>query len=192
MELWHWRKTRMNFAPSAFWYARPGGRSNVAPDPASAALPVARKVDDIIEVLRVPGAIEGETLKILERTGGTSEVQIIADLGWSGHRQLWWLNGTPGSALALALPVAQAGRYRVEAELTKAVDYGIVQILLNGTKAGQPIDLYAEKVAHGRVDLGEFDLTTGENRLEIVITGANPKAVKKHMFGLDYVLLTKK
>ncbi len=192
MELWHWRKTRMNYAPSAFWYARPGGRSNVAPDPASAALPVARKVEDIIEVVRVAGALEGEALRILERTGGTTEVQTIADLGWSGNKQLWWINGEPGSRLILALPVEQAGRYRVEAELTKAVDYGIVQISVNGAKAGAPLDLFAQKVEHGRVDLGEVDLQAGENRLEIVITGANEKAVKKHMFGLDYVILTKK
>ncbi|HAK94878.1 MAG TPA: DUF2961 domain-containing protein [Planctomycetes bacterium] len=192
MELWHWRTTRMNFAPSAFWYARPGSRSNVAPDPASAALPVAREMEDVVEVVRVPGAIEGETLNVLERTGGSFEVQTIGNLGWSRNRQLWWIDGAPGDKLVIAFPVAESGRYRVEAELTKAVDYGIVQVLVNGAKAGEPIDLFAEKVGHVRADLGEFDLAAGANRLEVVITGANAKAVKRHMFGLDYLLLTKR
>ena len=42
MELWHWRHTKMNYAPAVFWYARPGATRNVAPDPESAALPVAK------------------------------------------------------------------------------------------------------------------------------------------------------
>ncbi len=191
MELWHWRKTRMNFAPSAFWYARPGGRANVAPDPVSAALPVAREMDDVVEVVRVPGAIEGETLKVVEHTGGSFEVQTIGDLGWSGHRQLWWLDGAPGDKLVIEFPAAEAGRYRVEAELTQAVDYGIVQMLVNGAKAGEPIDLFADRLAHSRANLGAFELAAGANRLEVVITGANAKAVKRHMFGLDFLLLTK-
>ncbi len=58
MELWHWRSTRMNYAPATFWYARPGARSNVRPDPKAAALPVARKQSDVVEVLGVPGAAE--------------------------------------------------------------------------------------------------------------------------------------
>jgi hypothetical protein len=49
MELWHWRNTRMNYAPATFWYARPGAQCNVAPDPASARLPVARKRSDVVE-----------------------------------------------------------------------------------------------------------------------------------------------
>jgi hypothetical protein len=49
MELWHWRQTRMNYAPTTFWYARPGATSNVPPDPQSAALPVAKKRSDVVD-----------------------------------------------------------------------------------------------------------------------------------------------
>ncbi len=38
----------------------------------------------------------------------------------------------------------------------------------------------------------KHDLTQGSNRLTIEIVGSNPKAVKKHMFGLDYVQLVPK
>jgi len=37
------------------------------------------------------------------------------------------------------------------------------------------------------IELGTFDLTAGENQLAITITGANEKAVKSYMVGLDYV-----
>ena len=190
MELWHWRHTKMNFAPSTFWYARPGGRANLRPDPASAALPVARHRSDVVEVVRVEGAIEGESLKILERTGGATEIQDIDTFDWSGNSQLWWIDANVGDRLVLALPVERAGRYRVHAQLTKAVDYGIVQISINGTNAGKPIDLFNRGVINQRFDLGVFDLATGVNRLEIVITGTNPAAVQRRMFGLDYLLVS--
>jgi len=54
MELWHWRNTRMNYAPTTFWYARPGATSNVAPDPKAAAQPVAHTRSDVVEALRAP------------------------------------------------------------------------------------------------------------------------------------------
>jgi hypothetical protein len=38
-------------------------------------------------------------------------------------------------------------------------------------------------------DLGEHDLTAGEHKLTVEVTGANPKALKAYMFGLDYVRL---
>ena len=49
MELWHWRNTKMNYAPATFWYARPGAVSNVKPDPKTAAEPVAREAADVAE-----------------------------------------------------------------------------------------------------------------------------------------------
>lgn len=189
MELWHWRHTRMNFAPSTFWYGRPGSRSNVKPDPETAALKVALSEDDVVDVFRVPGAIEGESLRIVERTGGKTEVQGGAQHGWSGNRQLWWLEGKPGDRLVLEIPSPKAGRARVKANLTKAVDYGIVAIALNGKEVEKPIDRFHPDVKHDVVDLGVFDLQEGTNRLEVRIVGSNPSAVKKHMFGLDYLLL---
>ncbi len=50
MELWHWRSTQMNYAPATFWYARPGARGNVKPDPKSAALPVPKQRSDVVDV----------------------------------------------------------------------------------------------------------------------------------------------
>ncbi len=38
-------------------------------------------------------------------------------------------------------------------------------------------------------DCGTFDLKAGDNELSVTVVGANPKAAKNYMFGLDYVLL---
>jgi hypothetical protein len=187
MELWHWRNTKMNYAPSVFWYARPGATCNVEPDPEAASLPVAKKRSDIIEVRRVAGAIEGESLVIVESTGGTAEVQEV-DHGWSGGAQLWWIDGKPGDRLVLEVPVETAGRYRVIADLTKAVDYGIVRLTIGG-QASDEFDRYHPAVANDAVELGTFELSEGVNRLEVEIIGANEKAIARHMFGLDYLKL---
>ena len=87
-------------------------------------------------------------------------------------------------------PSKKAGKYEVERQLTKARDYGIVQLSLDGKKAGEPIDLYNDGVipTDPPVSLGTHDLTAGEHKLTVEIVGANAKAVKGYMFGLDYLI----
>jgi len=73
--------------------------------------------------------------------------------------------------------------------LTKARDYGIVQLYVDGNKAGEPIDLYnPEVISTGPIGLGTWELEKGEHCLEVEIVGANPKAIKAYMFGLDQIL----
>jgi hypothetical protein len=187
MELWHWGKTKTNFAPSTFWYAQPGATASIKPDPETVAKPVAKERTDLVPVFRVPGAIEGESLKVVERTGGSSEAQN-APFGWSGDAQLWWMDGKVGDQLVLEFPVEKAGSYKVMANLTKAADYGVVEIRVNN---GPPkeFDRFNSDVRHDLVELGTFDLKDGPNTLTVKIVGANPQAAPRRMFGLDYVKL---
>ena len=74
--------------------------------------------------------------------------------------------------------------------MTKAIDYGIVQFHLDGNRIESPIDLFNDGVTStGPLSLGTVQLTAGEHRLSVEIVGANSKAVKGYMFGLDYVRL---
>ncbi|MHB8972837.1 MAG: glycoside hydrolase family 172 protein [Pirellulaceae bacterium] len=188
MELWHWANTVVNYAPATFWYARPDATQNVAPDPETAAKPVALKRSDVVETLHVQGALEGEDLKTLEMTGGTLEKQTGAHFRWSGDTQLWWRDAAEGARLVLEFPVEKAGRYEVVANLTKAIDYGIVKVSLNDGEPKQ-FDRFNDGVANDSLVLGLFELPQGPNRLTVEIAGANEKAVKSHMFGLDYLQL---
>lgn len=143
---------------------------------------------------KVKDAVEGEGLKILSITGGQARPQpmnaFTADK-WSGVDHLWWTGGEVGDKLTLELPVAKAGTYELHAVLTKARDYGIVQLYLNDKKLGDPIDLFnsPDVVTTGDLNLGRHDLTAGKHKLVVEITGTNEKAVKAYMFALDYVLL---
>jgi hypothetical protein len=78
---------------------------------------------------------------------------------------------------------------QVSAVLTTARDYGIVQLAFDGQTTGPPIDLYSPEVTNtDPIPLGTFNLTEGEHILTVEIVGANQKAVKSYMFGLDEVM----
>lgn len=95
--------------------------------------------------------------------------------------------------ITLEFSTQSAGNYEVFAAFTRAPDFGIVQIAINGEDAGAPRDFYAESLEFGpEVSLGEFALNAGANAITATIRGANPKAIPAHMFGLDYVRLEMK
>ncbi len=180
------RPTR--YAATVYWYLAPGGS-----DPYS-SVPVADRTNYFAPapVDKVAGALEGEQMKILSLTGGHAQKQEMAGWGekWSDNAQLWWTGAKPGDRLELALPVAKTGHYQVLAQFTKAADYGIVQLSLDGEKVGSPMDFFHDGVVPtGELDLGTRELSAGPHQLTVEIMGANPKAVKSFMFGLDYAKL---
>jgi len=178
------------YAATSYWYLEPGGKDPYRPVPLTERLgwyvPVAPSV--------VKGAIEAEKMKVLKVTGGELHRQEMALHGtpWSQDTQLWWTQAKPGDILQLELPVGSDGSYELKAQFTKAQDYGIVQMSLDGSSLGKPIDLYnAGVTATGEVSLGVHQLSRGNHTLTAEIVGANEKAIKSHMFGLDYVRLVK-
>ena len=186
MELWHWNdKCLVNLAVVSYWYARPG---------ATDAFPPIRRQDAVVRPLaeyvvpKVAGAVEGESLKIAQ-VKGTAEPQDWESL--SAGRHLWWHAGMqPGDRLVVSFPSPKSGKYRVVGHFLKARDYGIHQLAINGAKAGGPIDFYNPDVTPSKeMDLGTFQLREGDNELSVTVVGANAKAVKAYMFGLDYLLL---
>jgi hypothetical protein len=111
---------------------------------------------------------------------------------WTNDDQLWWTGAKPGDTLQIALPVESDGRYNVSVILTKAVDYGIVQLSIDGKKMGKPIDLFNRGVIRAdAIPLGTTELTRGEHVLGVEIVGKNEAAVPSYMFGLDEVVLEK-
>ncbi len=141
---------------------------------------------------RIAGAFEGEGMRVLEKSGGNTVEQGLDGFGagWSENSQLWWTGAKIGEKLSLELPVKEAGKYKLLAQLTKAKDYGIVQFYLDDKKLGDAIDLYNDKVIpSGPLSLGTLDLTAGAHKITLEIVGANEKSEKAFMVGLDYVKL---
>lgn len=143
---------------------------------------------------RVPGALEGESLKVLRATAGQTTVQKMGGFAkdrWSGGEQLFWTGAKPGERLELDLPVKTTGLYNLAAAFTMARDYATVQVHLDDKPLGDPLDLYnyPDVLTTGMLEIGQQELSAGSHKLTIEITGANSSAVKAHMVGLDYIQL---
>jgi len=144
--------------------------------------------------------IEGESLKVL-KADGTAIPQGMSSFGaglWSGNSQLWWLAGKKGASLTVEFSAPVSGDYEIHFAGTKAIDYGIHSFTFNGTSLGSTHDFYQAKgVSHtGQIKIGKTKLKAGKNVLTITITitstGTNPDAdaVKKFMFGIDFLRIT--
>jgi WD40 repeat protein len=146
--------------------------------------------------------LEGELLRVVGRTGGSSFAQpmnIFSAASWSGNEHLFWRDAKLKDRLDLELPVARAGRYEVQIVLTKARDYATVQLWLDGEKLGEPIDLYSQPgpdpaeysdvVTTGVLKFAPRELAAGAHKLSVEVVGANRDAKAGYMFGLDYVRL---
>ncbi len=145
---------------------------------------------------RVPGAIEGESVQVLNRTGGMSQSQDMSAFRaerWSGSSQLWWTGAKPGDVLTVQLPVSGKGEYELDLVLTRARDYGVFQVLLDDREIGGPIDLFntPDVRTTGVLTLPLGPLRPGPHRLGFRVVGANPAAVRAYMFGLDFMRLRK-
>ena len=188
MELWHWHEsTKVNMAVTTYWYGRPGAKA--ANQPVTSEIAVVRPIEPYVAP-RVKGAIEGEDMTIAKVSG------VAAPQDWgglSGEKHLWWHKGFgPGDTLAVHFPAPDPGTYRVYARFLTAKDYGIHQLSINGTKAGEPMDFYSPKIAATKEkDLGVFLLDKEANTFQATVIGANPKAIKSYMLGLDYLRLEK-
>jgi hypothetical protein len=177
------------YACTTYWYLDTEGVDHYKP------APVDQRIGywGPIEVYRVKDAIEGESMTIISTSGGNAATQDMSGYseGWSGEAHLWWTGAKPGDTLKLALPVKKAGTYKLTGQLTKAIDYGIVAVKVDGKEVkGSPFDLFNKGViATGQLEMGIFELDKGQHTVTAEIVGANADAVKSHMFGLDYLKL---
>lgn len=163
------------------WYLAPGGEDPYQP------VPVEQRHNYYVN-----RPIRAGGFDVLEKTGGDVQTQGLRQFregSWKNNDHLWWTGAKPGDKLVLAVVAKKTGRQEVCVVLTKARDYGIVQLSLDGKKVGDPIDLYNPQVVPTEpISLGVHDLSEGEHQLGVEIVGANEKAVKSYMFGIDYVV----
>ena len=175
------------YAAMAYWYLATNGLDPYRP------VPLAERTGYWTSpaVFKAKDAVEGETMKILSKTAGNAREQDMSgfDGRWSNDAQLWWTDAKPGDKLDLALPVQKTGKYKITLQTTKARDYGIVAVRLDGAVLSEAIDLYDPNVIPATYEIGARELTAGQHILQFEMTSSNEKAVKAFMFGLDYVKL---
>jgi hypothetical protein len=140
--------------------------------------------------------IEAEELPTLGQsrpfTYGLQSTEGFPNGRWSLDGQMFAVGTRIGDWVELALPPMAPGPYRLEAFLTRAADYGIVRLSLNGAPLGPEIDLWSYAVEPtGAVDLGLVALRGDGDVLRIEVTGHNPAASNRiQQFGIDGIRLT--
>jgi len=112
-----------------------------------------------------------------------------AGLFWKGSELLLQANQAE-QHLSFALPVTRKDCYQVLADPTRGPDRGIVQLFIDGQKAGSPVDTYLPLLTPGQpIVLGERVLEAGEHRIEMQVVGKNEKSQDYQigLRGLDLV-----
>lgn len=185
MEMWHWASTTINFAPSTFYYVRPGAVSSAREDTAGMNAPLAFRRSDVIPSVVKDGIIEGEDMDVSSFKGSvTTQSGVVKE--WSNHAQLWWTDQKVGDELLISFDMPEAKHAQMEGVFTEAFDYGCFDMYINDQLLRRGVDLYSKKLGIRNVKLGGFPLNKGRNTMRIVCTSLS-KEVPKGLFGLDYL-----
>lgn len=141
-------------------------------------------------------SIEAEAL--LEQAAATKGSLRVQQMGtfkgeWSGGAQLWWVEAEPGARLSIPLEAPEAGTYELIGFFTRAQDYGIIRLLLNGRPVGDLMDGFSPKVEpSGPISFGRVELKKGINELEIELLGKDARSAgysNGYLVGIDGFLL---
>jgi len=192
-----WKPTTLTYAATTYWYARPGTAANVSPQPEAAALPVPTLAAARAAAAppRKPDALECEDLPVKFKTGaffvGEQDMEPFGAARWSGGRQLLGQATAVGDAVELEFRAPDAAPRKLVLFATRAPDYGILQLAVNGQAVPARFDGYAAGVQPAPpVALGVFTPREGVFRLRVEVAGANPAASgARHYFGLDCIVM---
>ncbi len=194
MEVWHWKECEVEYAATAYFYARPGVRTNRFPEKENAARPLIEP-PPLPPPYKVTGAVELESLGAAARSEGV-EAEAQGGFGddlWSGQQQLWVRGTKIGDFVEIRVPAPDESARRLQLHATRSWDYATVRVSVNGAVALESLDLCSGErkvVATGPIELGEFAPRDGAFTLRVQIVGASAKAVEpKTYFGLDCVVL---
>jgi serine/threonine-protein kinase len=132
-----------------------------------------------------------EYLKIVARERCRTGVQDMRPWDrsrWSTGRQLFCEAQVSGY-VELEAVCPEAGRYQLAVVLTRADDFGIVQVSLDGRKVGEPFDgFHSAVVPSGKIELGIVELSRGAHRVRFTAVGKNARS-KNYYMGIDYLEL---
>ncbi|MEM7144721.1 MAG: PVC-type heme-binding CxxCH protein [Verrucomicrobiota bacterium] len=139
--------------------------------------------------------VEGEgLLEGAEVTGGRLREQMMGRFlagRWSGDAQLWWTGGKPGDVLTLTVPDLAPGNHALSVHPTTAGDYAQMRVMVNGHV--REVDLFTPRVLAGEpVTFEGVNVSPTEPlKVRFEITGANDKAKRAYMVGIDRVEVEK-
>jgi len=190
MELWHWRKATINYAPVSYWYVIPGGRSLISEDVAGVKEKVALHRRDIVSADLVL-SVEGENLYVQgELPGRINHFTGLKETA-SGGMIMQWNLAPVGSSLTLCMESAFEGQFQLSGVFVREANYGTVNVSFNDRSCVKNLNLNAPQAAFERIDLGVVTLKKGVNTIKIEMVG-KADDFRFGFMGLDKLEFVKK
>lgn len=189
MELWHWHATWVNYAPTCFYYLRPGGSTNILPDIAGAQAKVALKSTDIIPNVMKSGFMEAEHMAFSNSCGnklGSMGINPFGDVPLSNNLHVIWRDGTPGDTIYFSFVADKEGIINMSAVFNAGPGFGVFKCLVNDRPILNRLSLHAINRSGKQVNLGRVPVRNGENIMSFIVL---PGSTKAHLFAFDYLKL---
>jgi hypothetical protein len=129
--------------------------------------------------------VEGESmLPPVSSTVAVDPQGNCCGVSWSGGAQAWIHGTKAGDKTVFGFSVPTTGSYDLSTVLTKAADYGIVDVQIDGNTPVSFDGYQPSGVGTQTVGLGTVQLTAGTHQLVVTITGKNPAATG-YLVGVD-------
>ena len=152
---------------------------------------------NLMGLSKLPAIEAEEMIDDATTTGGKLRVQKMSNFKkkWGNDQQLWWVEARPGDRLSLPLEVVEKGTYELLGFFTRAGDYGIIKLHVNGKELPVIVDGYANGLVHtGPVSFGKVELDKGTNNIEIELIGKDYRSSgysQGYLVGIDGFTLRK-
>lgn len=185
MELWHWQPTYMNYAPTCFYYLKPGGKSNIKHDIEGTQTNVALRSTDIISNMVKEGKVEAEMMAFSNSCGnkrGSMSIGRYGDIKLSDNLHVIWQDGFPGDTITFTFTSPKEGSFDIIAACNQGPGFGSFKCSINNTSILSNIDLSSQERGERKISLGKRLIKKGENTISFEVLDSKRKS---HFFALD-------
>ncbi|MCK4328567.1 hypothetical protein KAX02_01870 [candidate division WOR-3 bacterium] len=146
--------------------------------------------------VKTKGTIEGEdNIPPFMSSGDRASIQHIGSWGkewqgiWSGDKQLFYTSDSIGDFVVFELDITESKNYEISGYFTKANDYGIFQMNIDGETFGEAFDGYnSEVVRSEKIKFGRIFLDEGKHELRLEIIDKNPES-RSYFIGVDCFII---
>jgi serine/threonine protein kinase/WD40 repeat protein len=192
LRVWDLRRIRQELEKLGLDWDAP---SHPAATPSSPSPSLELQMDfGIFKQLKIPNAFEAEDLQILRRRdclwAGVQDMAKQYDARqWSNGQQLFCYT-KQGGYVDLQVDLAEWGDYQIDVYLTRAPDFGKLQVFLDGKKFEKTFDGFQKVVVPPeRVAFGKAALTKGKHIVRFQAVDKNPQSTNYYM-GIDCLVFT--
>lgn len=180
MEMWHWTKTKINYAPTTFYYLFPGGESNIEPDYEGARAKLAFDRFDILNPEPENGLLEGENMKVI---GVDKNTLGFYHDDLSGGVAMLWNNGIVGESRTFEFN-ADRGSILSRIGIASTIKGNVYEFILNGKTILKWESIEKEELLD-KIDLKETRLLR-KNTLKVKLVSTKSE---KNNIMMDYLLI---